>query len=163
MSSKPELISPSMKIFLAADHRGLELKSELAAYLRGEGHEVIDCGAFGLVEDDDYPDFIIPAVARAVAEDAKAIVLGYSGQGEGIAANKVPGARAAVFYGGPSAILTLSREDNDANVLSLGAGFLSLEEARVAVDLWLSSLFSGEARHVRRLKKLEDGLEKTSV
>jgi ribose 5-phosphate isomerase B len=144
-----------MRIALAADHRGFALKGELAKMLSSLGHEVADHGAYALVPDDDYPDYIVPAceaVAKGNAE--RGIVIGYSGQGEAIAANKVPGIRSALYYGGPEEILRLSREDNDANVLSLGAGFLDAASAFAAVRLWLDTSFSHEARHLRRLGKL---------
>ena len=145
-----------MKIFLGADHAGFKLKNKIKTYLEELGEEVFDKGANELNEQDDYPDFILP-VARAVREDkgAKGIILGGSGQGEAIVANKIPGVRAVVYYGGDKKILTLSREHNDANVLSLGARFLTEEEAITAVKLWLETSFSKEERHERRIKKIE--------
>lgn len=145
-----------MKIFLGADHAGFKLKNKIKTYLEELGEEVFDKGANELNEQDDYPDFILP-VARAVREDkgAKGIILGGSGQGEAIVANKIPGVRAVVYYGGDKKILTLSREHNDANVLSLGARFLTEEEAINAVKLWLETPFSKEERHERRIKKIE--------
>lgn len=121
------------------------------------GHEVVDCGAFEYDEGDDYPGFIQSAVAYLLeSEDgARAIVLGGSGQGEAMVANRFPGVRAAVFYGGPEEILTLSREHNDANVLSLGARFLNEDEAKGAVRVWLEAQFSSEDRHVRRIKDID--------
>lgn len=146
-----------MKIFLGADHAGFKLKNKIKTYLEELGEEVFDKGANELNEQDDYPDFILP-VARAVREDkgAKGIILGGSGQGEAIVANKIPGVRAVVYYGGDKKILTLSREHNDANVLSLGARFLTEEEAITAVKLWLETSFSKEERHERRIKKIEE-------
>lgn len=147
-----------MKIFIGSDHAGFELKQKLIPFIESLGHEVVDKGAFSLDEHDDYPDFIVP-VARAVAEDragARGIILGGSGQGEAIAANRVPGARAAVFYGGPLDIVELSREHNDANILSLGARFVSEGEAETALQLWLETEFSGDERHMRRIKKIEE-------
>ena len=146
-----------MKIFLGADHAGFKLKNKIKTYLEELGEEVFDKGANELNEQDDYPDFILP-VARAVREDkgAKGIILGGSGQGEAIVANKIPGVRAVVYYGGDKKILTLSREHNDANVLSLGARFLTEEEAINAVKLWLETPFSKEERHERRIKKIEE-------
>ena len=146
-----------MKIFLGADHAGFKLKNKIKTYLEELGEEVFDKGANELNEQDDYPDFILP-VARAVREDkgAKGIILGGSGQGEAIVANKIPGVRAVVYYGGDKKILTLSREHNDANVLSLCARFLTEEEAITAVKLWLETSFSKEERHERRIKKIEE-------
>jgi len=151
-----------MKLFLASDHAGFELKNILAAYLQGKGNDVKDLGPRTLVLEDDYTDLIMP-LAHMVADDpeTRGIVLGKSGQGEAMAANRVKGARAAVYYGPTAAagkgdeILTLSREHNDANILSIGAGFVSAEEAKHAADLWLATPFSGEARHVRRIAKLD--------
>jgi len=146
-----------MKIFLATDHAGFALKEEIKAYLKSEDYDVVDFGALAEEEGDDYPDFIKQA-ARAVSEstdDEKAIIFGGSGQGENIVANKFPHVRSVVFYGGPLDIITLSREHNDANILSLGARFVTPHEAKEVVGLWLSTKFSGEDRHVRRIAKIE--------
>lgn len=146
-----------MKIFFATDHAGFELKESLLAFVQDElGFEVEDLGAYELNPDDDYPDFIEKA-ARAVSETgARAIIFGGSGQGEALVANKFPAIRAAVWYGGPLDIITLSREHNDANVLSIGARFVTLDEAKEAVKLWLNTDFSGDERHSRRLSKVRD-------
>jgi ribose 5-phosphate isomerase B len=105
---------------------------------------------------DDYPDFIsIAAQKVSQSPKDKAIILGGSGQGEAMVANRFPHVRATVYYGGSDEILKLSREHNDANVLSLGARFLGKETAEKAVRLWLAGEFSGEQRHVRRIKKIE--------
>lgn len=146
-----------MKIFFATDHAGFELKESLLAFVQDElGFEVEDLGAYELNPDDDYPDFIEKA-ARAVSETgARAIIFGGSGQGEALVANKFPAIRAAVWYGGPLDIITLSREHNDANVLSIGARFVTFDEAKEAVKLWLNTDFSGDERHVRRLSKVRD-------
>ncbi len=156
-----------MKIFIGTDHAGYELKEALKVYLSGLGHEVEDMGALHYVETDDYPDFIKP-VAEGVAKDKSSfgIILGGSGQGEAMCANRIKGVRAAVFYGQelPDAghrksdsfeIVKLAREHNDANILSLGARFISIDEAKFACELFLSSPFSGDERHVRRIKKLD--------
>lgn len=146
-----------MKIFIGSDHAGFELKQKLIPFIGSLGHIVEDKGAFSLDEQDDYPDFIVP-VAEEVAKDdsSRGIILGGSGQGEAIAANHVKGVRAAVYYGGNQDIIKLSREHNDANILSLGARFMSEEEAQAAVRLWLEIAFSGDERHVRRIKKIEE-------
>jgi len=148
-----------MKIYFASDHAGFEMKEKLKEYLKNEGYDVEGFGDFVYDENDDYPDFISKA-ALAVAGDvgSKGIILGGSGQGEAIVANKIKGIRAAVYYGGPEDIVKLSREHNDANILSLGARFLSQEEAQNAVDLWLKTPFSDEERHKRRIEKIV-GLE----
>ncbi len=146
-----------MKIFIGTDHAGFELKQKLVPYLNELGYEAEDMGAHELNKEDDYSDFIAP-VAEAVSKntEAKGIILGGSGQGEAIVANRVNGIRAAVYYGGSIDIVRLSREHNDANILSLGARFITEDEAREAVKLWLRTEFSGEERHVRRLKKIDN-------
>jgi ribose 5-phosphate isomerase B len=143
------------KVFLASDHAGYELKEALGAFLGERGFEVEDLGPSTLDPQDDYPDYLM-LLGRTVAEHTGSfgIGIGFSGQGEAMAANRSPGARAAVFYGGPYEVLKLSREHNDANILSLGAHFLSIEEAQKAAEVWLATPFSGEERHVRRIQKL---------
>lgn len=146
-----------MKVFLASDHAGFELKEALTSFLRERSYEVEDLGPATLDPDDDYPDYLM-MLGRHVAEEkgAMGVGIGKSGQGEAMAANRVKGVRAAVFYGGPGEIIKLSRQHNDANVLSLGAGFLSQEEAKDAVMLWLTTPFSNDERHARRIAKLDD-------
>jgi ribose 5-phosphate isomerase B len=144
-----------MQIFLGTDHAGYDHKEAVKAALQTAAYTVTDCGAMHLDPADDYPDFIAPAVERLAAAErsARAIIFGGSGQGEAMLANRYPYARAVVYYGGPTDILRLSREHNDANVLSLGARFMSEVEAVTAVELWLATPFSNDARHVRRLQK----------
>lgn len=160
------------KIYMGSDHAGYELKEEIRKFLEMQEYEVIDHGAYEYDEDDDYPDFILP-VAKDVAMEPESvgIIFGGSGQGEAIAANRVPGIRAVVFNGQylppenydgnletdreiPNEII-ISRQHNDANILSLGSRFLSFEEAKDAVSLWLETEFSGEERHVRRIQKID--------
>tara|TARA_Y100000310_G_C20194320_1_gene583950 strand:- start:89 stop:541 length:453 start_codon:yes stop_codon:yes gene_type:complete len=144
-----------MNIYLAADHAGFDLKEVIKTHLKEQGKEVEDMGAFALNKTDDYPDFILLA-AHKVAEnpnESVGIVFGGSGQGEAIAANKVKGIRAAVYYGGSLELVKLSREHNDANVLSLGARFLTPDEAIDAVEVWLRTEFAG-GRHERRIQKI---------
>lgn len=146
-----------MNIFIATDHKGFELKEKIKQWLLEWGHECTDFGANELNPDDDYPDFISLA-AQAVAKDpenSRGIILGGSGQGEAIVANRYKGIRAVVYYGGPEDIITLSREHNNANILSLGAAFLSEENTKEMVRLWLDTPFSGDQRHVRRINKIE--------
>lgn len=147
-----------MKIYIATDHAGYEMKEGLVAYLKEElGHAVFDMGAHQNNPDDDYPDFIALA-AEKVSHDpdrSRGIILGASGEGEAVVANRFPKVRCAVYYGGPFDIVKLSREHNNANMLSLGAHFLSPDEAKKAVKLWLETAFSEEERHIRRLKKIE--------
>lgn len=148
-----------MKIYLATDHAGFEMKKSLVESLEKWGHEVKDLGACEYDREDDYPDFISGAM-RALTQDAedgrdaRAIIFGGSGQGEAMCANRFPGIRAVVYYGANAEIITLSREHNNANVLSIGARFLSLTDAKEAVRLWLETDFTGEVRHQRRIQKL---------
>lgn len=143
-------------VYLATDHAGFELKEKVKEFLKQEGYEVEDCGAYSLDPEDDYPDFISKA-AEAVSKDtsSKAIILGGSGQGEAIVANKFPNVRCAVYYGGQSEMPKITREHNDSNVLSLGARFQTAEEACNAVKLFLGTPFSKEERHTRRIEKIK--------
>ena len=145
-----------MKIHLATDHAGLELKEKVKLYLSDLNYEVIDHGAYEYDALDDYPDFIFPC-ANAVSNDleSKGIILGGSGQGEAMAANRVKGVRAAVFYNGPDEIIKLSRQHNNANILSLGARFMSEEEMYKTIEVWLSTDFES-GRHQRRIEKLDE-------
>ena len=145
-----------MIIHIATDHAGLELKEKVKSYLSKLDYEVIDHGAYEYDALDDYPDFIFPC-AKAVSNDlnSKGIILGGSGQGEAMAANRVKGVRAAVFYNGPDEIIKLSRQHNDANVLSLGARFMSDQEMYKIIELWLSTDFES-GRHKRRIDKLDE-------
>ena len=144
-----------MKIHLATDHAGLELKNAIKDYLIEKGHEVTDHGAHEYDAQDDYPDFIFPC-ARAVAANPenRGIILGGSGQGEAMAANRIKGVRAAVYYGAEREIARLSREHNNANVLSLGARFISEQEIYDIIETWLDEPFEG-GRHQRRIDKLD--------
>ena len=144
-----------MKIHLATDHAGLELKNAIKDCLKEKGHEVTDHGAHEYDVQDDYPDFIFPC-ARAVAADpeSRGIILGGSGQGEAMAANRIKGVRAAVYYGSEREIARLSREHNNANVLSLGARFISEQEIYDIIETWLEEPFEG-GRHQRRIDKLD--------
>lgn len=147
-----------MKIYIASDHAGYEMKKVLVGHLELMGHEVVDKGLDHLDPTDDYPDFVA-LVAEGVTEEgseAKGIVIGGSGQGEAMEANRLFGARAAVYYGGPEEIIKLAREHNDANILSLGARFISEQEAKHAVGVFLSTHFSGDERHKRRILKLDN-------
>ena len=177
---------PTMpKIFIASDHAGFELKHALVEHVHTLGYDVVDMGAVTNDPEDDYPDFITPLAKRVASEpNTRGIVIGGSGQGEAMCANRVPAIRAAVFYviaastaimpdsansyasaeefanPAPSAaspdkyeIVRRTREHNDANVLSLGARFVSVDEAREAVRIFLETEFSGSKRHLRRLAK----------
>ena len=145
-----------MKIYIGADHAGYELKENLKTYLIGLGLEIIDKGASELNNNDDYPDFIRP-VAEAVAEDWETkgsfgIIIGGSGQGEAMCANRVKGIRASVYYGHALDMIKTTREHNNANILSLGSRFMTVDEAKVAVKLFIDTKFSNDERHVRRIK-----------
>jgi ribose 5-phosphate isomerase B len=143
-----------MKIHLATDHAGFEHKEALKAHLLERNYEVIDHGDTKLDENDDYPDYVTEC-AKEVAKDveSKAIIFGGSGEGEAMCANCIVGARAVVYYGGNKDILTFSRLHNNANILSIGARFMTTDEASEAVDFWLGVEFSHEERHIRRLSK----------
>ena len=145
-----------MTIHIATDNAGLQLKNKIKLYLIDQGHNVIDHGAYEYDALDDYPDFIIPA-ARKVASNpnSKGIIMGGSGQGEAIAANRIKGARAVVYYDGPIEIIKLSRTHNNANILSFGSRFITHEKAAEAVDLWLNEPFEG-GRHKQRIDKLDN-------
>ncbi len=155
-----------IKIILAADHAGFQLKNKIKTWLEGEGYTVLDVGAHTFVPEDDYPVYMSSASLK-VAEDmtgaTKAIIFGGSGQGEAIVANRFPGVRAVVWYGEVSLttdldIIKLSREHNDANVLSIGARFVSEEQTKDAIKKWLSTPFSNEEKHERR-NQLIDSIE----
>ncbi|MBI4155863.1 MAG: RpiB/LacA/LacB family sugar-phosphate isomerase [Candidatus Zambryskibacteria bacterium] len=150
-----------MKIYIGSDHAGFEMKRELEVFLSERGYEVSDCGPKSYDPQDDYPDYVSVVaknVSQNVSKDLKSfgIVIGKSGQGEAMVANRFPNVRCAIFYGGSKHVLTLSREHNDANMLSLGTQFITTKEAKEAVLLWLNTKFSGEERHVRRIKKIEN-------
>jgi ribose 5-phosphate isomerase B len=141
------------KIYFASDHAGFELKEKLVAFVRGLGYEVEDCGAFSFNPEDDYPDFITPCAQKVAEGNSRGVILGKSGEGEAMCANRAKGIRATVFYGGNSEIIQLAREHNNANMLSLGAYFLTEAEARNAVQQFLELPFSASTRHARRLAK----------
>lgn len=164
-----------MKIYIGGDHTSYEVKEKLKVYLPllGLGYEVIDKGAFTYDGDDDYPDFI-KEVAKAVAEgpeseERRGVILGGSGQGEAMCANRTSGVRAAVFYSealaqgdidiegrksiDPFEIIKLARRHNNANVLSLSTRFLSFDQIKFATELFLKTEFPGDERHKRRIAK----------
>ena len=153
-----------MKIFIGTDHAGYVLKEKLVLSLSGAGYEVVDKGAYEYNEGDDYPDFVIP-VAREVSKDsdnAKGIILGATGEGEAIAANKFPHVRAVIYYGRANCvvddeadIIERSRDHNNSNLLSLAARYLTEDDMLEAVARWLKTPYSGDERHVRRLGKID--------
>ena len=143
-----------MKVFLGTDHAGFEFKNQIKEYLQKEGYDVVDCGATVFDKDDDYPDFI-SKVGQAVSEDPehhRGVVLGKSGAGEALVANKFKGVRA--FLAVNEKNVQLAREHNDANVISLGSEIVSLPDAKKFVKLFLETKFPGEERHKRRIRKI---------
>ena len=144
-----------MKIHIATAHAGLELKTTIKNFLKEKGHDVTDHGAHEYDALDDYPDFIFPCAKAVSADsDSRGIILGGAGQGEAMAANRLKGVRAAVFYNGPEDIIKLSREHNNANILSLGARFMEESEIFAIIEMWLKATFGG-GRHQRRIEKLD--------
>ncbi|MEI6080932.1 MAG: ribose-5-phosphate isomerase [Verrucomicrobiota bacterium] len=140
-----------MKISLGSDHAGFEYKQALAEMLRMQGHDVIDCGTHS-ADSTDYPLWCIPAAEKVASGEAeKGIVVGGSGNGEAIAANKVKGIRCAIAWSDETA--KLASQHNNANVLSIGERMVSLETAKRLVDLWLSTPFEG-GRHLKRIEEL---------
>jgi len=147
-----------MIVHLATDHAGFEHKQAVAQWLLDEGFEVIDHGAHEYNESDDFPDFVALA-ALAVSKNPQsecAIIFGGSGQGEAMIANRFPFVRATVLYTDDAEVVTLSREHNNANVLSIGARFLSIEATKKHVWEWLHLHATLEERHQRRIQKIDD-------
>ncbi len=150
-----------MRVHIGTDHAGFDLKNAIVAALQARGYEVVDHGADAYDSDDDYPVFILPTAEAVVADPGSlGIVLGGSGNGEAIAANKVRGIRAALLYSHDTAVL--ARKHNNANVASLGARMYSKEQAIDLVLAFLTTDFSGAERHVRRLAII-DSYEKSAA
>jgi|SRR5680860_1912822 len=150
-----------MRIYLAADHAGFKRKEHAKKFLKELGYKVFDEGNFSLEVDDDYPDFM-RIVAKNVMSDPKnsrGIVFGGSGQGEAIVCNREKGVRAAVYYGGPLEVVTLSRVHNNTNVLSLAGRFLTDIQVEEVIKIWLNTDFPGEERHLRRIRKIDDEIQ----
>ncbi|MFL6159348.1 MAG: ribose-5-phosphate isomerase [Marmoricola sp.] len=148
-----------MRVHLGSDHAGLELKEHLLGWLRDNGHEPVDHGPFVYDALDDYPVFCLRAAAGVVADPGSlGVVVGGSGNGEQIAANKVAGVRAALVWSTETAVL--AREHNDANVISVGGRMHSLDEMTSFIETFLATPFTGEERHVRRIAMMAD-YEKT--
>jgi ribose 5-phosphate isomerase B len=146
-----------MRVHLGSDHAGFELKAKIAALLTKLGHEPVDYGPHAFVADDDYPPYCLRAAAGAVAErtmGSLGIVIGGSGNGEAIAANKVRGARCALAHSEETA--RLGRAHNDANVMSLGARMIDEALALRLVEIFVTTPFSGEPRHLRRIEQLAE-------
>lgn len=147
-----------MKIILGTDHAGFELKERVEQYLMDKGYDVVDKGAFSQNPEDDFVDFVAPVAEEVSRNPAtlKGIILGGSGQGEAIVANRFKNVRAAVYYGGSEQIIRWSREHNNANVLSLGARLLTEQEAINAIDIWLHTDFLAEEKYQRRNNKIDE-------
>jgi ribose 5-phosphate isomerase B len=148
-----------MRVHLGCDHAGLDLKDHLLGWLREHGHDPVDHGPFQYDALDDYPVFCLRAAdavarERAAGGDSLGVVIGGSGNGEQMAANKVAGIRAALVWSEETT--ALAREHNDANVVSLGGRMHTLEELTRFVEVFLSTPFTGEERHVRRIGQLAD-------
>ncbi|MBV9592703.1 MAG: ribose-5-phosphate isomerase [Actinobacteria bacterium] len=142
-----------MRVYLGSDHAGFELKAHLVEHVRSLGHEAIDCGAVSYDPQDDYPAPCIAAASRTVADPGSlGIVIGGSGNGEQIAANKVTGIRAALVWNDETA--RLAREHNDAQIISLGARNHPVEDATRFVEIFLATAFSQDPRHVRRIEQV---------
>ena len=142
-----------MRVYLGSDHAGFDLKQRLVEHLRGLGHDPVDCGPPSFDPEDDYPPYVLLAASRTASDpESFGIVLGGSGNGEAIAANKVPGVRCALAFSDDTA--RLGREHNNANGLSLGARMYDEETAIRFVELFLSTPFSDAPRHVRRIDQL---------
>ena len=150
-----------MRVYLGSDHAGFELKAHLAAHLTANGHDVVDVGAASYDPEDDYPAFCIETARRVVADAGSlGVVLGGSGNGEQIAANKVAGCRAALAWN--PEVAQLARKHNDAQVIGIGARMHTPQEATSIVDAFVTTQFSGSARHVRRVTQLSE-YERTGV
>lgn len=151
-------------IYLATDHAGFELKEAIKAYLEERpDYEIYDCGALTFEPGDDYPEYMARASEKVqydtMHEPSLAIIFGGSGVGEAIVANRFAHVRAVVYAGGPLDVIKVSREHNDTNVLSIGARFVSVNEAKQAVDLFLNTQFSHDERHADRIIQIEDVTE----
>ena len=144
-----------MRVYLGSDHAGFELKQHLVNHLTEQGHDVVDVGPHVYDPEDDYPAFCLHTGARVVADEGSlGIVIGGSGNGEQIAANKIDGVRAALVW--RTEIAQLARQHNDANVIAIGAREHSVEDATSFVETFLATPFSGNPRHAHRIAQLAD-------
>lgn len=145
----------AVRVYLGSDHAGLELKNHLVEHLRGQGHEVVDVGPFEFDASDDYPPYCIETARRVVSDGGSlGVVVGGSGNGEQIAANKVSGARAALAWSEQTA--ELAREHNDAQLVGIGSRMHTPQEACAIVDVFLATQVSDDERHARRVRQLID-------
>lgn len=152
-----------MLVYIASDHAGFEMKKTVENYLLEKGHDVVDVGSFSFVEDDDYPDYIHPAIqkmkesiAELGEESVRAVILGGSGTGEAIVANRYKNVRAMVFNSVNLEVVKLGREHNNANVLSVGARFVDNDYLKLALEKFLETPFDESSRHSRRLEKIDN-------
>jgi ribose 5-phosphate isomerase B len=144
-----------MRVYLGSDHAGYELKGHLVTWLSEHGHEPVDCGPREYDRDDDYPPYVLSAASRTAADPGSfGVVIGGSGNGEAIAANKVDGVRAALAWNEETA--RLAREHNDANVISIGARMHPIEDAVRFLEIFVSTPYSGAERHSRRIAMITD-------
>lgn len=153
-----------MIVYLATDHAGFEMKEEIlkafSLHEFGDAYNIVDCGASSFKEGDDYPEYMAK-VGKRISEDAShapsvGIIFGGSGTGEAIVANRFAHVRAVVYQGGDFELVKLAREHNDANVLSLGARFVTINQAKEAIALFLNTPFSHDERHERRILAIEE-------
>lgn len=151
-----------MLVYIASDHAGFEMKKVVENCLLEKGHDVVDVGPFFCEENDDYPDFIHPAIRKmkeSIAElgedNVRAVVLGGSGTGEAIVANRYSGVRAVVFNSTNLEIVNLGREHNNANVLSIGVRFVDANYLKLALEKFLETSFDRNSRHSRRIEKID--------
>jgi ribose 5-phosphate isomerase B len=150
-----------VRVYIGSDHAGFELKAHLVEHLRAAGHDVVDVGAHRYTADDDYPPYCVEAARRTLADEGSlGIVVGGSGNGEQIAANKVPGCRAALAWNVETA--RLAREHNDAQVVGIGARMHTRDEAAAIATTFVETPFSQDARHQRRISLLAE-YERTGV
>lgn len=152
-----------MLVYIASDHAGFEMKKIVEDYLLEKGHDVVDVGSFSFVEDDDYPDYIHPAIqklkestAELGEENVRAVILGGSGTGEAIVANRYKNVRAVVFNSVNLEAVKLGREHNNANVLSVGARFVDNDYLKLALEKFLETPFDESSRHSRRIEKIDN-------
>lgn len=146
----------TMKVLIATDHAGFEMKEYIMPFLKQKGYAVEDIGAHTFDPDDDYPVYMKEAAQKVTAEkEVFGIVFGGSGQGEAIVMNRTPGVRAIVYAAPNLELIRLGREHNNANTLSIGARFLTNEQAGEAISVFLSTPFPGEERHIRRIESID--------
>lgn len=151
-----------MRIAIASDHAGFDLKEKVSEYLGDEGYEVLDAGAFNYNKEDDYPVFAAKAAHLvSIGEVDRAILICDSGIGVDIVANKLPGVRSALVH--DEELAKLTRQHNDSNVLSIGAMFVDEEKAKRIVDNWLETSFSGAERHQRRISEIAELDKKAAI